>query len=107
MPATRDGIYHDLRESTYTITENEVTYYFSSELYQTKFENEIERNREKYIWFFQGKKLGLNFNVLADLSLYCIIEKRGFRVRIKGDVKNWQDARKYAIQRLLKNCTTG
>ena len=107
MPATRDGIYHDLRESTYTFTENVVTYYFSSKLYQTKFENEIKRNREKYTWFFQGKKLELNFNVLADLSLYCIIEKRGFRVRIEGDVKNWQDARKYAIQRLLQNYTTG
>lgn len=106
MPATRDGIYHDLRESKYTITENGITYYFSSELYQYKFDSEKNRNRKKYVWFFQGKNLDLNFDTLADLSLYCMIEKRGFRVRIEGDVRNWQNARKYAIRRLLKNYTT-
>ena len=76
MPKTAKGIYHDLRESKYSISIDDIEYFFSSKLYRDKFERELQRNRDKYDWFFNGKKLDLNFNTLADISLYVIIEKR-------------------------------
>ena len=83
MPKTAKGIYHDLRESKYSISIDDIEYFFSSKLYRDKFERELQRNRDKYDWFFNGKKLDLNFNTLADISLYVIVEKRGFRVKVK------------------------
>ena len=100
MPKTAKGIYHDLRESKYSISIDDIEYFFSSKLYRDKFERELQRNRDKYDWFFNGKKLNLNFNTLADISLYVIVEKRGFRVKVKGCSVNWQTLRNEAVARL-------
>ena len=103
MPVTRNGVYTDLLESVYSMQLDCVEYFFSSELYLNKFIEEHEENRCKFAWFLSGKKLDMNFNVLADVSLYRIIEKRGFCVKIEGNEVDWQELRKYATQRLLKN----
>ncbi len=100
MPKTAKGIYHDLRESKYSISIDDIEYFFSSKLYRDKFERELQRNRDKYDWFFNGKKLNLNFNTLADISLYVIVEKRGFRVKVKECSVNWQTLRNEAVARL-------
>ena len=100
MPKTAKGIYHDLRESKYSISVDDIEYFFSSKLYRDKFERELQRNRDKYNWFFNGKKLDLNFDVLADISLYVITEKRGFRVKVKECSVNWQSLRSEAVARL-------
>jgi hypothetical protein len=100
MPKTAKGIYHDLRESKYSISIDDIEYFFSSKLYRDKFERELQRNRDKYDWFFNGKKLNLNFNTLADISLYVIVEKRGFRVKVKECSVNWQMLRNEAVARL-------
>ena len=100
MPKTAKGIYHDLRESKYSISIDDIEYFFSSKMYRDKFEREIVRNREKYAWFFNGKKLDLNFDMIADISLYVIIEKRGFRVKVKECSVNWQSLRSEAVARL-------
>ena len=100
MPKTAKGIYHDLRESKYSISVDDIEYFFSSKLYRDKFEREMQRNRDKYNWFFNGKKLDLNFNMLADISLYVIIEKRGFRVKVKECSVNWESLRSEAVARL-------
>ena len=100
MPKTAKGIYHDLRESKYSISVDDIEYFFSSKLYRDKYERELQRNRDKYDWFFNGKKLDLNFNALADISLYVIIEKRGFRVKVKECSVNWESLRSEAVARL-------
>ena len=84
MPKTAKGIYHDLRESKYSISIDDIEYFFSSKLYRDKFERELD----------------LNFNTLADVSLYVIIEKRGFRVKVKECSVNWQSLRNEAVARL-------
>lgn len=100
MPKTERGIYHNLLESRYSISLNDIEYFFSSKLYRNKFEKEYQNNRRKYEWFFSGKKLDLNYDTLSDISLYVMIEKRGFRVKYKGDSVNWQSLRKIALERL-------
>lgn len=100
MPATVKGIYHDLQETTYSISIEGVEYFFSSIVYRRKFKEGYLHNREKYEWFFSGKGLELNFNALSDFQFYCMIERRGFRVKIEGIEANWQTARKRAIQKL-------
>lgn len=100
MPATVKGIYHDLQESDYSILIDGVEYFFSSLVYRKKFKNGYIRNREKYEWFFSGKELKLNFNSLSDFQFYCMIERRGFRVKIEGVEMDWQQARERAIQKL-------
>lgn len=103
MPKTARGVYHDLRESTYTLCNNGVVLFFSSELYRNKFLNEYETYRKN-----QLKKL---YDILPhfhnyykdkmffyyDIELYRKIEKRGFRVKYKGSEYNWREIRKYAL----------
>ena len=78
-------VYNDIDESTYLFSYNDMVFYFSSNFYKEKFENE-------YISFIKEEtdKLRLKFkcNIEADymilLLLYKKIEKRGFRVEYKN-----------------------
>lgn len=85
MGKTRSGIYYILEESEYTLTVNNITYYFSSNLYLTKF---IERylDERDILNYAQSRrfKTELDLSVLADLKTYASIEKRGFYVEVKG-----------------------
>lgn len=108
MPATKKGIYHNLKESEYAVSNREIAFYFSSRLYQEKFLNEYETHREKF-----NRKLTnaisehnhLNFDTLSDISLYKMIEKRGFRACLKGAELSWQDTQKYALRKMTERNT--
>jgi hypothetical protein len=101
MSATLRGIYHNLKESEYVASNGEVTFFFSSRLYLTKFLDGYQENRNQFL-----EKLNkiantqLNMNTLADVSFYQSIEKRGFRVQLKGVELNWQDTQKYALRKM-------
>lgn len=102
MPATRNGVYHDLSESEYSTSLLGVEYFFSSKKYLDKFTDKVYTNRD--IKYKQFCKLGLkyNFNAYSDLLLYKDIEKRGFRVSVKGRELDWQNASASVLVTALK-----
>lgn len=109
MSATKWGIYHDLQESTYTAFNTEAVFFFSSEFYRDKFLKEYKEHRDRMLvkmeevnpTFYKYYKDRLYF--YYDLRLYARIEKRGFRVEIKGREYDWQTAQTYALQETIKS----
>jgi hypothetical protein len=102
MPATKKGIYHNLKESKYTVSNSEIVFYFSSEFYLNKFLDGYRENRNKF-----KKRLGnllvdspLNLNVVADICYYQEIEKRGFFVRLMRAKISKDDLYKYALRKM-------
>jgi hypothetical protein len=98
MPKTAKGIYHNLRESKYTISNNEVVFYFSSNLYRDKFLKEYKINRKLF-----KKKIDdnpLNMDTLSDVLLYQKIEKRGFFVRLDRAMITFNDLYKYSLRKM-------
>lgn len=63
-----------------------VRYIFSSELYRSKFEEQMEKHREK-INFSISNRFGFytTIDMVADLKLYTTIEKRGFLIECNGE----------------------
>lgn len=99
MPATRKGIYHNLRESKYAVSNSEIAFYFSSPFLMKKFMERYKINREQY------KKLGTtpyNTNILSDIDCYMNTEKRGFFVRFKGAKITQDDLYKYALRKMME-----
>lgn len=92
MSKTIRGIYHDLNDSEYSTSNNEVEYFFSSKLYLGKFMDDYLINRkevrEKLERVFDISEL--NFDYVADFHLYKSIEKRGFKILIDGCDTDWQ-----------------
>jgi YHS domain-containing protein len=116
MPVTKRGIYHNLKESKYVASNGEVTFYFSSELYLTKFLNEYEQNRINFLSKMAKIVVNsyLNMEILADITLYCTIEKRGFYARMKGVNNprlslpiNKEDLHKYALRKMMSSEVSG
>ena len=104
LTKTKRGIYHNLNDSTYSTSNNEVEYFFSSVFYLDKFMEEYYKNRVEI-----RKRLGrvidctnLNFDLLADFHLYKSIEKRGFRISIKGCDVSWQNCLLFALQNVTR-----
>lgn len=56
------------------------------------------KNRIEYRYRIHKMLIEIDVDTLADLALYNIIEKRGFRVRIKGRDMTWKEAQKYALE---------
>jgi hypothetical protein len=108
MPATLKGIYHNLRESEYVVSNSEITFFFSSELYLTKFMNGYKDNRKKLMERTKKETthVNLNLNTLSDITLYKTIEKRGFLARLKGVDMNWHDLEKYALRKMTEENTS-
>jgi hypothetical protein len=108
MPATLKGIYHNLKESEYVVSNSEITFFFSSELYLTKFMNGYKDNRKKLMERTKKETthVNLNLNTLSDITLYKTIEKRGFLARLKGVDLNWQDLEKYALRKMTEENTS-
>lgn len=85
MACTKDGIYHDIEESViknkYFIGNDELIIYFSSEFNQKRFNDKIDN----YV-HDETAKFNHKYNCKSDLttllyiSLYRMIEKRGFFV---------------------------
>jgi hypothetical protein len=108
MPATLKGIYHNLKESEYVVSNSEITFFFSSELYLTKFMNGYKDNRKKLMERTKKETshVNLNLNTLSDITLYKTIEKRGFLARLKGVDLNWRDLEKYALRKMTEENTS-
>jgi hypothetical protein len=107
MPATKRGIYHNLRESKYTISNSEVVFFFSSELYRSKFMDGYMKYRETFEQKIEKvvDETPLNMGMLADITFYRMIEKRGFFVRLNRLRIDWNDLYKYALRRMNEKDT--
>ena len=91
---TRNGIVRDLKKSPHktilNYSENYfITFFFSSELYKTKFEERLHEHRKLI-----NSKLSKRFHfqiqneAISDMTLYSIIEKRGFLIKSNLDGKD-------------------
>lgn len=100
MPATRSGIFHNLRESKYVISNSEMAFYFSSKFYLDKFMERYKENRMEFESRMENllKDSPFNVSALADIKLYKDIEKRGFFVKIKNVIMKPDDLNKYALR---------
>jgi hypothetical protein len=107
MPATRKGIYHNLRESKYTISNGEIVFYFSSEFYLHKFLEGYKAHRLSFLEKLAKNVVDnpLNMETLADISYYKSVEKRGFFCRLKGGKINWEELHKYALRKMTEKNT--
>lgn len=80
---TRNGITYDLANTPYKLTVKydveDLTYHFSSQLYLDKFKSKLEEYRS-FINDSLTKRFNfdIKYNMLADIRLYTVIEKRGF-----------------------------
>lgn len=119
MVMTKRGIYHNLNESEYAISNSEVALFFSSRFYLNKFLDEYKNYRNEFkIRLQRSMNIDkMNVDLMADIHLYKDIEKRGFRAVLNQDVaKNvvilndslkgkgeltWQELRLYALQRMI------
>ena len=103
MPVTKRGIYHNLKESKYTISNDEVVFFFSSMFYLNKFMECYKENRLKQKYVRLEKETLLNLSMLTDIMLYKEIETRGFRVKIKNVEVDWNELNKYALRKMSDN----
>jgi len=104
MPATLRGIYHNLRESTYVVSNSEITFFFSSELYLNKFIDGYKAHRLLFLDKLAKNVVDttLNMETLADISYYKSIEKRGFYAWLKGVDMTWEEIQKYALRKMTE-----
>lgn len=78
---TRNGIYNNINDSTYTVCIDNIIYYFSSQLYKRKFLLRYKKERDVLNSKLSKKyKMSIEANILSDLLLYSTLEKRGFKV---------------------------
>lgn len=103
MPPTKRGIYHNLKQSKYTVSNSEIVFFFSSEVYLQKFLDGYQQNRQK----FKTKVFDnpLNMDALADIWFYKQIEKRGFLAWLKGVDIDWHDLHRYALRKMTEKNT--
>jgi hypothetical protein len=102
MPATKRGVYHNLRESKYAVSNTEIAFFFSSEFVMTKYLTGYQDNREKY-----KKRMGsllkdspYNLDLVADICFYQEVEKRGFYSKFKNVILKKDDLYKYALRKM-------
>lgn len=104
MPPTQRGIFHNLKESKYVLSNTEIMLYFSSELYMKHFLEKVEKNRARYRRKFEASG-HLNPDTLADILLYDDVEKRGFRVLLRGFEISCQEAHVLALRKMTNKST--
>jgi hypothetical protein len=84
---TKRGIYPNILDSEYPFTVGEITFYFSSMVYRQKFMNlyrdEIKHINETAIRHKHPFKTDMT--IFSLLRLYCLIEKRGFYIKVRGE----------------------
>jgi hypothetical protein len=102
MPATKRGVYHNLRESKYAVSNTEIAFFFSSEFVMTKYLTGYQDNREKY-----KKRMGsllkdtpYNLDLVADICYYQEVEKRGFYSKFKNVILKKNDLYNYALRKM-------
>lgn len=107
MPPTKKGIYHNLRESKYAVTNDDVVLFFSSLLYRQKFIDGYIENRK----IFTDKmskaavETPLNMETLADITFYRSIEKRGYFALLKGVEISWEELHRYVLRKMTEKNT--
>lgn len=104
MPITKSGIYHNLKESHYTVSNSEAVFFFSSVVNLNKFLERYEEHRtafDRKMKKFTGET-PYNLSTLADVVLYETIEKRGFHCWVKGVVMDWQNVHEYALRKMTE-----
>jgi hypothetical protein len=99
MPATKYGIFHNLMESKYVVSNSEITFYFSSRVYMEKF---VERYRENRLKTAKRMQVLFNTDTIADIELYTEIEKRGFFARLKRAKISKEELYKYALRKMME-----
>ena len=107
MPPTRRGIYHNLKESEYTVSNSEIVFFFSSQVYKEKFLREYRENRETFRnrLIKTGKDIPINLDIIADITLYETVEKRGFRACVGGVDTSCENLYQYALRLVTKKNT--
>lgn len=107
MPATTKGIYHNLKESNYTVSNTEIVFFFSSEKYLDKFLSGYKEYRELFRKRFirMCGMTELCTDALADIKYYDEVEKRGFRATVKGSDVEWHDVQKYGLREMTRKNT--
>ena len=107
LTVTKRGIYHNLKESKYTVSNTEIVFYFSSVKYLEKFLScyEAERDRYNERMLKLNKEMMFNYESLSDLNLYRKIETRGCRITIEGIDVTWQDTQKFALRKMINENT--
>lgn len=88
---TRAGISYDFDTSPYKLKVEynngcELVYTFSGDYNLNSFKNKLEENREKINKSLSNRfKLDVECNMLCDIKLYTLIEKRGFLIEDKEE----------------------
>lgn len=108
MPATKRGIYHNLKESKYAVSNGEIAFFFSSEIYLQKFLDGYLANRKNVLAKIEKIIIdnSLNMETLADIEFYKRVEKRGFLAWVKGVEITCHDLQKYALRKMTDKNTT-
>jgi YHS domain-containing protein len=103
MPVTRRGVYHNLKESKYTISNSEVVFFFSSEHTLNKFMDGYQNYRNIYRQKLERLDASIiNLDTTADITFYKQTEKRGFYVWLKGVSMTPEDMYSYAIRKMTE-----
>ena len=91
-------------ESEYTVSDNEIVFFFSSAIYRNKFFTPQHTNRKQGTRTMEKLLAGHPFraDLLADLNLYETIETRGFYVTLKGREVPCKELYQYALQKLTE-----
>lgn len=87
MKLTANGVCYDLKETPFQYERFGMVYCFSSRTHQEKFAREY-RKREEWLSDSLSRRFKIKFDadMLADIQLYQMIEKRGFYVfDMEGD----------------------
>jgi hypothetical protein len=102
MPATKRGVYHNLRESKYAVSNSEIAFFFSSEFVLNKYLNGYREYREKYKKRIKTLLEGTPYNLdlVSDICFYQEVEKRGFHVKFKNVILKKDDLYKYALRKM-------
>lgn len=95
---------YELEDSPFFLRIDDFMFYFSSSFYKNKFENEYK----EYIRS-ETLKLNVRYKMIVDademllLSFYKMVEKRGFKVKYKGN----EIEKDYYIDCLLNDTYSG
>ena len=78
---TINGIYNDITQSDYFVVMDNITFYFSSEVYARKFAERVDDYVADMLAKYNNKfDTILSGELLYKIDYYRRIEKRGFRI---------------------------
>lgn len=109
MGKTIAGVYHNIEESEFVVTDGHLYIFFTSSSTMKKFLAGYEENRQKMNEKFEKivkDEIEINQDVLFDLFFYKKCEKRGFYCIFNGQEINEEGFKTYAIQKMEGNEST-